>query len=46
MLQQDSAGIVELVIHKTNRQLGVGWHPERAVNAHTRPYVLDLIESL
>ena len=46
VLEQDSAGIVELVIHKANRQLGIGWHPERAVNAHTRPYVLDLIESL
>lgn len=46
VLQQDSAGVVELVIHKANRQLGIGWHPERAVNAHTRPYILDLIKSL
>jgi len=46
VLQQDSAGIVELVIHKANRQLGIGWHPERAVNTHTRPYILDLINSL
>jgi gamma-glutamyl-gamma-aminobutyrate hydrolase PuuD len=46
VLQQDSAGVPELVLHKANRQLGIGWHPERAVNAHTRSYVLDLIENL
>ena len=46
VLQQDSAGVVELVIHKSNRQLGIGWHPERAVNAHTRSYILKLINSL
>lgn len=46
ILQQDSAGIVELVLHKENRQLGVGWHPERAVNRHTRKYILDLIHTL
>ena len=45
-LQKDSAGVQELVIHKTNRQLGIGWHPERAVNAHTRQYILDLINTL
>lgn len=46
ILQQDSAGVIELAVHKNNRQLGIGWHPERAVNAHTRSYILDLIESL
>jgi len=46
VLEQDSAGVVELAIHKVNRQLGVGWHPERAVNAHTRSYILNLINSL
>jgi putative glutamine amidotransferase len=46
VLEQDSAGIVELAIHKANRQLGVGWHPERGVNAHTRSYILNLINSL
>jgi gamma-glutamyl-gamma-aminobutyrate hydrolase PuuD len=46
VLQQDSAGVKELVLHKTNRQLGIGWHPERAVNAHTRSYILDLIQDL
>lgn len=46
VLQQDLAGVRELVIHKANRQLGIGWHPERAVNAHTRQYILQLIDSL
>lgn len=46
VLQQDSSGVKELVIHSANRQLGIGWHPERAVNAHTRSYILDLIKSL
>lgn len=46
VLQQDAAGIVELAVHKHNRQLGVGWHPERAVNTHTRSYILDLINNL
>jgi gamma-glutamyl-gamma-aminobutyrate hydrolase PuuD len=46
VLQQDSAGVMELVIHKVNRQLGIGWHPERAVNFHTRSYILELIKSL
>jgi len=46
VLQQDSAGVLELVLHKTNRQLGIGWHPERAVNAHTRNWVLELINNL
>jgi gamma-glutamyl-gamma-aminobutyrate hydrolase PuuD len=46
ILQQDKSGIVELAINQKNRQLGIGWHPERAVNAHTRFYVLDLINNL
>lgn len=46
ILQQDSHGIVELAIHKHNRQLGIGWHPERAVNQHTRSYVMGLISKL
>lgn len=46
ILEQDSAGVVELAIHKANRQLGVGWHPERAVNTHTRQHILNLIETL
>lgn len=46
VLLKDSAGVVELAIHKDNRQLLIGWHPERAVNAHTRPMIMNLIENL
>ena len=46
ILQQDSCGVIELAINQKNRQLGIGWHPERAVNAHTRSCVLDLINKL
>ena len=46
VLQQDSAGVQELVLHKANRQLGIGWHPERALNSHTRSYILNLIQHL
>ena len=46
VLQQDNNGIIELAVNKSQRMLGVGWHPERAVNTHTRPYILDLIKSL
>lgn len=46
VLQADSNGIIELAIHKENRQLGIGWHPERVVNTHTRKYILDLIKLL
>jgi putative glutamine amidotransferase len=45
-LQADSNGVIELAIHKSNRQLGIGWHPERTVNTHTREYILNLIKSL
>lgn len=43
VLEQDNDGVIELAIHKSNRMLGVGWHPERAVNAHTRAAIMDLI---
>ena len=46
ILQQDKNGIVELALNKSNRMLGIGWHPEREVNRHTRQYILDLIEDL
>lgn len=46
ILQKDNNGIVELAVNKLNRMLGIGWHPERAVNAHTRQYILDLIKTL
>jgi len=43
---EDSAGVKELIINRKHRQLGVGWHPERGVNAHTRSYIMDLINDL
>jgi gamma-glutamyl-gamma-aminobutyrate hydrolase PuuD len=46
VVQQDNKGVVELAVNRSQRMLGVGWHPERAVNTHTRPYILDLIHSL
>ena len=46
VLQADPTGVIELAVHKENRQLGIGWHPERVVNTHTRKYILDLIKSL
>jgi putative glutamine amidotransferase len=46
VLQQDKKGIVELAVNKSQRMLGVGWHPEREVNRHTRQYILDLIKDL
>jgi len=46
VLLKDSHGVIELAIHKQHRLLGVGWHPERPVNTHTRPTILDLIKTL
>jgi len=46
VLQQDKNGIVELAVNKSYRMLGIGWHPEREVNTHTRQYILDLIKDL
>lgn len=46
VLQEDKNGVKELIINKSQRMLGVGWHPERAVNSHTRQYILDLIKEL
>ena len=46
VIEQDSQGVIELAISKHKRVIGIGWHPERAVNAHTRPYVLNLLKNL
>lgn len=46
ILETDSNGIIELAVHRENRMLGVGWHPERLVNAHSRDYVLEIIDTL
>lgn len=45
-LQVDRNGIIELAVNKETRMLGVGWHPERSVNFHTRQYILNLISLL
>lgn len=42
----DSNGVIELAKHTTHRILGVGWHPERNVNSHTRPMILELFSQL
>ena len=46
VLQKDNNGVVELALNKSQRMLGVGWHPEREVNSHTREYILQLIKEL
>ena len=45
-LLKDLAGVIELAVNTHTRQLQVGWHPERAVNSHTRSMILDLIGTL
>lgn len=46
ILQQDANGVIELFVNKQTRMLGIGWHPERKVNVHTRSYILNLINTL
>jgi len=46
IVQQDATGVIELAINKNQRVIGIGWHPERAVNKHTRSYILELINNL
>lgn len=46
VLLQDSLGVIELAVNKNKCMLGVGWHPERPVNIHTRPMILNLIKTL
>lgn len=43
---KDAAGVIELARDSRRRMLGVGWHPERAVNAHTRDMILSMMEGL
>lgn len=42
----DKSGVVELALNKDKRMLGIGWHPERPVNTHTRESLLELIKQL
>lgn len=46
ILEQDNQGVIELAVNRQAKMLGVGWHPERAVNAHTRQHILNLIGTL
>lgn len=43
-LIEDLNGVIELSISNEHRMIGVGWHPEREVNAHSRSYILELIK--
>lgn len=45
-LLEDKHQVKELIINREQRQLGIGWHPERPINSHTREYVLELINEL
>ena len=40
----DDKGVIELYKHDVLPITGIGWHPERGVNKHTRQYVLDIIK--
>ena len=42
----DKNGVIELAVNRDKRLLGIGWHPERPVNTHTRESLLKLIEEL
>lgn len=46
ILSQDKFQVIELAIDRPNRLLGIGWHPERSVNKHTRNFILDIIGTL
>lgn len=46
ILEQDAKGVIELARDRQKRLLGVGWHPEREINRHTRDLVLDLVDDL
>jgi putative glutamine amidotransferase len=40
-LLKDQHNVVELACDTANRILGIGWHPERAANQHTRSMILE-----
>lgn len=46
VLLQDKHGVIELAVNRDKRLLGIGWHPERPVNTHTRELLLTLIKAL
>jgi putative glutamine amidotransferase len=43
---EDKNGVIELAVNRDKRLLGIGWHPEREVNKHTRQYILNSIKDL
>jgi putative glutamine amidotransferase len=43
---EDKNGVIELAVNRDKRLLGIGWHPERPVNTHTRESLLHLIKEL
>jgi putative glutamine amidotransferase len=45
-LLKDKNDVIELARDAKHRILGVGWHPEREINRHTRPMILDLFNQL
>jgi putative glutamine amidotransferase len=46
VLLKDQNDVIELAVHKEKRMLGVGWHPERSVNQHTRSYIMNIVKEL
>lgn len=46
VILQDKHGVIELAVNRHKRLLGIGWHPERPVNRHTRESLLQLIKEL
>ena len=42
----DKSDVIELAVNRDKQMLGIGWHPERPVNAHTRESLLTLIKQL
>jgi len=40
----DNKGVIEMYQHKNLPITGIGWHPERNVNKHTRDFVFNLIK--
>jgi len=45
-LLQDCRNVIELASDTSRKLLGVGWHPERMINFHTRDIVLSIIEKM
>jgi gamma-glutamyl-gamma-aminobutyrate hydrolase PuuD len=46
VILKDKHNVIELAVNTEKRMLGIGWHPERPVNKHTRDSLLTLITQL